>query len=195
MAVYRIYVEKKPGFDAEARHLLDEIVNLLQVKGVTGLRLLNRYDVEGIEKELFDRCVDTVFSEPQVDNASQNPDLTGAAVFASEYLPGQYDQRADSCAQCIQFVSQGERPAVRAARIYVLEGQISPEQLAAVKKYVINPVESREASMAEVDTLQMQYEIPTQVETIEGFTQLEEEGLASFIRQYGLAMDQDDVRF
>ncbi len=195
MAVYRIYVEKKPGFDAEARHLLDEIVNLLQVKGVTGLRLLNRYDVEGIEKELFDRCVDTVFSEPQVDNASQNPDLTGAAVFASEYLPGQYDQRADSCAQCIQFVSQGERPAVRAARIYILEGQISPEQLAAVKKYVINPVESREASMAEVDTLQMQYEIPTQVETIEGFTQLEEEGLASFIRQYGLAMDQDDVRF
>ena len=99
MAVYRIYVEKKPGFDAETRHLLDEIINLLQIKSVTGLRLLNRYDVEGIDKALFDRCVDIVFSEPQVDDACQTPDLTGAAVFASEYLPGQYDQRADSCDQ------------------------------------------------------------------------------------------------
>ena len=195
MAVYRIYVEKKPGFDAEARHLLDEIVNLLQIKSVTGLRLLNRYDVEGIDKALFDRCVDIVFSEPQVDDACQTPDLTGAAVFASEYLPGQYDQRADSCAQCIQFVSQGERPTVRTARVYVLEGQISPEQLNAVKKYVINPVESREASMEKADTLQMQYEIPAEVAILEGFTQLEEEGLSEFIRQYGLAMDQDDIRF
>lgn len=195
MAVYRIFVEKKPGFDAEARHLLEEINSLLQIKSVTGLRLLNRYDVEGIEKQLFDSCVDTVFSEPQVDHACQQPELDGCTVFASEYLPGQYDQRADSCAQCIQFVSQGERPTVRTARIYALEGQVTPEQLAAIKKYVINPVESREASMEQAETLQMQYEIPTEVAVMEGFTQLEEEGLAQFIRQYGLAMDQDDIRF
>ena len=144
---------------------------------------------------MFDQCVPTVFSEPQVDRATEEMDVPGALVFASEYLPGQYDQRADSCAQCIQFVSQGERPTVRTARIYALYGNIRPEELAAIKKYVINPVESREASLESYDTLQVQYDIPTQVETLEGFTQLDEEGLAQFIRTYGLAMDQDDIRY
>ncbi len=195
MAVFRIFVEKKPGFDVEARQLLADINGLLQIGSVEKVRLLNRYDVEGIDRALFDQCVSTVFSEPQVDRATEEMDVPGALVFASEYLPGQYDQRADSCAQCIQFVSQGERPTVRTARIYALYGNIRPEKLAAIKKYVINPVESREASLESYDTLQVQYDIPTQVETLEGFTQLDEEGLAQFIRTYGLAMDQDDIRF
>ncbi len=195
MAVFRIFVEKKPGFDVEARQLLADINGLLQIGSVEKVRLLNRYDVEGIDRALFDQCVPIVFSEPQVDRATEEMDVPGALVFASEYLPGQYDQRADSCAQCIQFVSQGERPTVRTAQIYALYGNIRPEELAAIKKYVINPVESREASLESYDTLQVQYDIPTQVETLEGFTQLDEEGLAQFIRTYGLAMDQDDIRF
>ena len=147
MAVFRIFVEKKPGFDVEARQLLADINGLLQIGSVEKVRLLNRYDVEGIDRALFDQCVPTVFSEPQVDRATEEMDVPGALVFASEYLPGQYDQRADSCAQCIQFVSQGERPTVRTARIYALYGNIRPEDLAAIKKYVINPVECREGSL------------------------------------------------
>ena len=117
MAVFRIFVEKKPGFDVEARQLLADINGLLQIGSVEKVRLLNRYDVEGIDRALFDQCVPTVFSEPQVDRATEEMDVPGALVFASEYLPGQYDQRADSCAQCIQLLSQGERPTVRTARI------------------------------------------------------------------------------
>lgn len=195
MAVYRIYVEKKPGFDAEARQLLSDLSDLLQIQGVERVRLFNRYDVEGIDKALFDQCVNTVFSEPQVDTAYESIDTGDAAVFATEYLPGQYDQRADSCAQCIQFVSQGERPTVRTARVYAIYGSGRANALEAMKKFVINPVESREASLEAYQTLEVQYEIPTTVETLKGFTELEEEGLAQFIRQYGLAMDQDDIRF
>ena len=195
MAVYRIYVEKKPGFDQEARHVLEELQGLQGLRGLTGLRLFNRYDVEGIARELFDQCIDTVFSEPQVDTASETlPELCGP-VLATEYLPGQYDQRADSCAQCIQFVSQGERPTVRTARLYALEGQISQEELEKVEKYLINPVESRKATLDAFDTLQVQYPAPRMVETMEGFTKLEDEELKEFIKKYGLAMDLGDIRF
>ena len=195
MAVYRVYVEKKPGFDQEARHVLEELQGLLGLRGLTGLRLFNRYDVEGIGKELFDQCIDTVFSEPQVDTAYETlPELSGP-VLATEYLPGQYDQRADSCAQCIQFVSQGERPAVRTARLYALEGEISQQELEKVEKYLINPVESRKATLDAFDTLQVQYPAPQMVETMEGFTKLEDEGLKEFIAKYGLAMDLGDIRF
>ena len=186
MAVYRIYVEKKPGFDQEARHVLEELQGLQGLRGLTGLRLFNRYDVEGIARELFDQCIDTVFSEPQVDTASETlPELCGP-VLATEYLPGQYDQRADSCAQCIQFVSQGERPTVRTARLYALEGQISQEELEKVEKYLINPVESRKAALDAFDTLQVQYPAPRMVETMEGFTKLGDEELKEVIKKYAL---------
>ena len=193
--VYRVYVERKPGFDGEAKALLGELRSLLQIDSITGLRLLNRYDVEGISQELFDRCVPTVFSEPQTDNATFALPAWDGAMFAVEYLPGQFDQRADSASECIQLISQGERPVVRSARLYLLEGDITAEQLEAVKKYVINPVEARQADLAEKATLAVEYPIPTTVETLTGFIGLSREQLAEFIAHYGLAMDLDDIAF
>ena len=193
--VYRIYVEKKPGFDVEANGLKNELTGLLGIRSLTGLRLLNRYDVEGIDQALFDQCVSTVFSEPPVDNTyAQLPEHEGTA-FAVEYLPGQFDQRADSAAECIQLISQGERPLVRSARVYLLEGALTDEQLAEIKKYVINPVEAREASLDKKATLKMEYPVPTAVAVLEGFNQLDEEGLKKFIDENGLAMDLGDIKF
>ena len=146
--VFRVYVEKKPGFDVEARQLLAELQDILGISALTNLRLINRYDVEGISRELFEQCVPTVFSEPQSDDASEAmPDANGAQVFAVEFLPGQFDQRADSASECIQLISQGERPTVRSAKVYILEGRLADEQVEAIKLYVINPVEAREASL------------------------------------------------
>ena len=122
--VYRIYVEKKPGFDVEATGLKNELTSLLGIKELSGLRLLNRYDVEGIDEELFNQCADTVFSEPPVDNTYAELPASDGVSFAVEYLPGQFDQRADSAAECIQLISQGERPLVRSARVYLLEGDL-----------------------------------------------------------------------
>ena len=193
--VYRIYVEKKPGFDVEANGLKNELTGLLGIRSLTGLRLLNRYDVEGIDEVLFHQCVSTVFSEPPVDNTyAQLPEHEGTA-FAVEYLPGQFDQRADSAAECIQLISQGERPLVRSARVYLLEGALTDEQLAEIKKYVINPVEAREASLDKKATLKMEYPVPTAVAVLDGFNQLDEEGLKKFIDENGLAMDLGDIKF
>ena len=193
--VYRIYVEKKDGLANEASGLYRELTEMLGIDSLTGVRLYNRYDVENIDKELFDYSVNTVFSEPQLDNVTYSLNTDATAVFAVEYLPGQFDQRADSAAQCIQLISQKDRPLVRTARVYCLYGEISAEQLNAIKKYVINPVESREASLDEVETLVAEYEIPTSVETLEGFIDLNDEGLASLMSKLGLAMDLDDIRF
>ena len=177
--VYRIYVEKKPGFDGEAQGLLHELVDLVGIKSLTGLRLLNRYDVEGIDNVLFQQAVPTVFSEPPVDvTYDKLPEAEN--VFAVEYLPGQFDQRADSASECIQLLSQGERPAVRSARVYLLQGALTEDDLAAIKKYVINPVEAREASLDERTTLKMEFAIPTEVETLTGFTALAEDVLEEF---------------
>ncbi|MGN1001134.1 MAG: phosphoribosylformylglycinamidine synthase [Oscillospiraceae bacterium] len=193
--VYRVFVEKKPGLDQEARSLKNEINNILGIRSVTGLRLLNRYDVENIDEALFVRSVSTVFSEPQLDNVCREPDPAGGVMFAVEYLPGQFDQRADSAAQCIQILSQGERPTVRSARVYILSGSVSPAELDAIKKHVINPVEAREASLDKPETLAMDYTVPDAVATLEGFTGLEDEGLAALIARLGLAMDLGDIRF
>ena len=192
--VYRVYVEKKPGLRHAADSLKEELRAFLGIRELTDLRLFNRYDVENIEKPLFDYAVGTVFSEPQQDEVYDAlPEMDGK-VFAVEYLPGQYDQRADSAAQCIQIISQGERPTVRTARVYVLFGDLTDEQVAAVKKYVINPVESREASLAPVDTLKIQYDIPETVATLEGFNALDDAGLEQFIAKNGLAMDFGDIK-
>ena len=192
--VYRVYVEKKEALANEARALLENLREFLGIRSLTGIRLLNRYDLENINRELFDYAVKTVLSEPQLDTVSYDPP-EGGTVFAVEYLPGQYDQRADSAAQCIQILSQGERPVVRTARVYVLEGTLTEEQTAAIKKYVINPVESREASLALPQTLQMEYDIPTTVRTIEGFIAMNGAALDTLRDELGLAMDLDDLQY
>ncbi|WP_419026193.1 phosphoribosylformylglycinamidine synthase [Emergencia sp.] len=194
--VYRIYVEKKREFAHEAASLKSEIVKLLQIDGLEELRIVNRYDVENLDKSLFDYAVGTVFSEPQVDIASENLDFSMADhVFAVEYLPGQFDQRANSAAECIQIISKGERPTVRTAKVYMLSGSLSAEELTEIKKYVINPVEAREAALEEFDTLKVDYEIPTEVAVLDGFNQMNEEQLTAFLGDYGLAMDLADLKF
>ena len=193
--VYRIYVEKKEGLTHEATSLFKELTEMLGINTLTQVRLYNRYDVENIDKDLFDYSVNTVFSEPQLDNVTYSLNDDGAIIFAVEYLPGQFDQRADSAAQCIQLISQKERPLVRTAKVYCLYGDISDEQLTAIKKYVINPVESREASLDEVKTLVAEYEIPVSVATLDGFIDLDDSGLSMLINKLGLAMDIDDIRF
>ena len=194
--VYRVYVEKKPGLAHEAQSLKNDLKHLLGIERLTDVRLLNRYDVENIDADLFEHLKTTVFGEPQLDNVTEElPDAEGAIVFAAEYLPGQFDQRADSASQCIQLISKGERPLVRTARVYYLYGDLTDSDLAAVKKYVINPVESREASLAPFSTLKMDYDQPPMVETLHGFLDLDESGLDAFVKKYGLAMDDDDLKF
>lgn len=194
--VFRVFVEKKSALAHEAAVLLHELHTLLGMHEITSLRIVNRYDVEHIELSLFDSAKRTVFSEPQTDIVSD--ELTVAAdeqVFAVEYLPGQFDQRADSAAQCIQLISRGDRPVVKTARVYLLGGGISGGQLDAVKKYVINPVESREASLAQPTTLALLCAAPEGVEVLNGFCRLEENGLREFAASRGLAMDDDDLAF
>ena len=194
--VFRVYVEKKPGFDVAAQQLANELRTILGIEALKNVRLVNRYDVEDISEELFAQATPTVFSEPQVDNVYADlPDFGSDTVFAVEYLPGQFDQRADSAAECIQLISQGERPLVRSARVYLLEGTLTDEQVAEIKKYVINPVEAREASLDTKQTLKMEYPVPAPVKVLEGFNQLDEEQLKKFIADNGLAMDLGDIEF
>ena len=192
--VYRVYVEKKPGQTVEADGLLREIHDFLQIKALDSVRVLNRYDAENLTKELFDYAVSTVFSEPQVDNVSFDvPE--GAMVFAVEPLPGQFDQRADSAAQCIQILGQCERPIVRSAKVYVLEGALTEVDIAAIKKHVINPVECREAALETPETLNVEYAVPQSVATVEGFIAMDETALSELLDKLGLAMDLDDLKF
>ena len=193
--VYRIFVEKKKELANEAKALLSDARSLLGIDALTDVRVINRYDAENITADLFDYAKQTVFSEPQLDVVSEDPDLSGAYVFAVEFLPGQFDQRADSAAQCIQIISTGDRPLVRTAKVYALYGALTDAQIAEIKKYVINPVEAREAALEKPETLQISYEIPTAVQTMEGFLQYSREELEGFIKQYGLAMDIDDILF
>ena len=193
--VYRIFVEKKKELANEAKALLNDANTLLGITSLKDVRVINRYDAENITEELFDYAVKTVFSEPQLDIASKEISLEGATVFAVEFLPGQFDQRADSAAQCIQIISQGERPTVRSAKVYALYGELRETEIAEIKKYVINPVEAREATMEKYDTLKANYEIPTTVKTLDGFINLDRSGLEAFVKEYGLAMDADDIAF
>ena len=193
--VYRVFVEKKEGLDNEAKGLLNEARTLLGMERLENVRLFNRYDAENITEDLFRYAVKTVFSEPQLDTASASIQLPGAYVFAVEALPGQFDQRADSAAQCIQIISQGERPLIRTAKVYALYGALTDGDIREFKKYVINPVECREASLDVPETLAIRYDIPTEVATLTDFTKLSRDELADFIASYGLAMDLDDIAF
>ena len=192
--VYRVYVEKKQGQTHDADSLLREVKDFLQIKSLTAVRVLNRYDCEGIDRAQFDYAVNAVFSEPQVDDVSYAAP-NGSIVFAVEPLPGQFDQRADSAAQCIQILFQCERPVVRSAKVYVLEGNLSDADVAAIKKHVINAVESREASLDTVETLAAQYDTPDSVATVDGFIAMDDAGLSELLNKLGLAMDLDDLKF
>ena len=196
--VFRVYVEKKPGLANEAAALKSDAKTLLGIKGLEEVRILNRYDAENIDAQLFDDCIYKVFAEPQLDNTSESQyKLLGAGeaacVFAVEALPGQFDQRADSAEQCIQILSQGERPTVKFARVYALYGDLSEADINAIKGYVINPVETREASLDKPETLEQKYDIPEEVETLTGFTAMADDALAGYIRDMGLAMDEADL--
>ncbi|MEE1284636.1 MAG: phosphoribosylformylglycinamidine synthase [Acutalibacteraceae bacterium] len=193
--VYRVYVEKKKELAHEAKALLGDARGLLGINNLEDVRVINRYDAENITEELFNYAIKTVFSEPQLDIATAEVDLEGATVFAVEFLPGQFDQRADSAAQCIQIISQGDRPTIKSAKVYALYGDLTAEDIAEIKKHVINPVEAREATLEKYDTLAMQYDIPTEVKTLEGFIDLDRAGLESFVKEFGLAMDADDIAF
>ena len=192
--VYRIYVEKKKPLATAARALCRDIRTFLGISALEDVRLLNRYDVEGIDGATFDHAVNTVFSEPQADDVyTELPAGEGDAVFAVEYLPGQYDQRADSAAQCVQIISLGERPTVRTARVYLLRGELTEAQVAAIEKYVINPVDSRLAALELPETLTVDYGMPDSVEILHGFRDMDEAALTRFIADRGLAMDLGDI--
>ncbi|MBE6915700.1 MAG: phosphoribosylformylglycinamidine synthase [Ruminococcaceae bacterium] len=193
--VYRIFVEKKPGLDNEAKGLLSEAKNLLGIESLEDIRLFNRYDAENITEELFDYAVKTVFSEPQLDNVSTSVEIPEAVVFAVEALPGQFDQRADSAAQCIQIISQGDRPIIRTAKVYALYGSLTDADIKAFKHHVINAVESREADLAKPETLAVEYAAPETVATIDGFITMDDTALKTLLDEKGLAMDLDDLKF
>lgn len=193
--VFRVYVEKKPGFDVEAANLANELRDVLGLTGLDRVRIINRYDAQGLDSKLFEAAIPTVFSEPPVDTATRElPDLKNAQVFAVEYLPGQFDQRAESASQCIQLLSQGTRPDVRTAKIYALYGNLSPEDLRAVRHYVINPVDAHETGLETRETLKTEVKTPADVEVIDGFNELDDAGLQHFIDERGLAMDLGDAK-
>ena len=198
--VYRIFVEKRPGLANEAAGFLSDVKTLLGIDGLKDVRVINRYDVQNIEETLFEESISKVFSEPQVDRtAKELTDLVGkdgwSYVFAVEALPGQFDQRADSAEQCIQIISQEDRPLIRFARVYVLYGDLQEEDIAAIKDHIINPVETREAALEKPETLEMEYEIPEKVAILTGFIDMDKNARNLCIEKYGLAMDEADLEF
>lgn len=197
MSIKRLFVEKKKGFDIEAQALKDDLVQNLGLTGLENVRVINRYDIDGITDEELQVVLPVVYAEPQVDNVTfENIDIPASdKYFASEYLPGQFDQRADSAAQCTQIMTEGEKPVVRTAKIVILSGDISDEELEAAKNYSINPVEARPASMDKPLTLNDKLEEPADVITIDGFISMDDGDLEKMIADLGLAMDEDDIRF
>ena len=195
--VKRLLVEKREGFDLEAKALMKDLKDSLHIDCIEDLRLLNRYDIEGLSDEICDSASKTIFSEPNLDvvykeDVEYDKD---AKVFAVEYLPGQYDQRADWAAQCVQIINEGQRPNINSAKLYILTGDIDDELFAKIKAYVINPVDSREASLEKPETLELETEIPTEVATIEGFIDFSMEELETFLKEQGLAMTIDDLKY
>ena len=195
--VKRLLVEKREGFDLEAKALMKDLKDSLHIDCIDDLRLLNRYDIEGLSDEICDSASKTIFSEPNLDvvykeDVEYDKD---AKVFAVEYLPGQYDQRADWAAQCVQIINEGQRPNINSAKLYILTGDIDDELFAKIKSYVINPVDSREASLEKPETLELETEIPTEVATIEGFIDFSMEELETFLKEQGLAMTIDDLKY
>ena len=198
MSVYRCYSKKKEGFDVEAQGLCKQLREQLGIGALLAVDILNRYDVDRIDRAVYERAKDIVFSEPQVDVVYDEdwpmPRIAGAC-FAVEALPGQFDQRSDSAAQCIQLMAGVERPLVAYAKVYFLKGALSQEDLDKIKGFLINPVESREASMDKPDTLVREHAAPDHVDAVEGFTAMDEPALSALLDKLGLAMDLDDLKF
>ena len=195
--VIRVFVEKKPGFDVEAQQLKTDLEQNLGISALSGVRLVNRYDISGLSPEEFAAARGTIFSELNVDNAydEEYPLPQGCRVFAMEYLPGQYDQRADSAAQCIQLLTRGERPQVLTARMVVLQGDITGEEFDRIQKYLVNPVESRLASLDKPETLEMKAETPPDVARVAGFITWDDGALQSYYQSMGFAMSLEDLFF
>lgn len=197
MSLFRIYVEKKPQFAVEAKSILNDVKSALMMNELESLRIINRYDAENISGDDFKLATPTVFSEPAVDVIySKLPEIkSNEKIFAVEYLPGQFDQRADSCAQCISLLTQCERPTIKSAKVFIASGNLSEDDISKLKSYLINPVESREASLDEVSTLKVNYEIPETVPFLDGFIYANENDLKNMLDEYGFAMDLDDIKF
>ncbi|HJC63950.1 MAG TPA: phosphoribosylformylglycinamidine synthase, partial [Candidatus Blautia merdavium] len=193
-SVKRVYVEKKPDFAVKANELKHEIDSYLGIKDVTGVRVLIRYDVENISDEVFEKACTCVFSEPPVDILFKETFDTaeGAKIFSVEYLPGQFDQRADSAVQCVQFLKEDENPIIRSATTYVIEGSVSEEELEAIKNHCINPVDSREADAAKPETLVTNFDEPADVKIFDGFVEMEETALKELYDSLNLAMTFKD---
>ncbi|MFR5545096.1 MAG: phosphoribosylformylglycinamidine synthase, partial [Intestinibacter bartlettii] len=195
--VKRLLVEKREGFDLEAKALMKDLKDSLHIDCIDNLRLLNRYDIEGLSDEVCEYASKTIFSEPNLDivyneNVEYDKD---AKVFAVEYLPGQYDQRADWAAQCVQIINEGQRPNINSAKLYILSGEIDDKLFDKIKSYIINPVDSREANLEKPATLEIKTDIPTEVETITGFIDFDKKELENFLNKQGLAMTIEDLEY
>ena len=195
--VKRLLVGKREGFDLEAKALMKDLKDSLHIDCIDNLRLLNRYDIEGLSDEVCEYASKTIFSEPNLDivyneNVEYDKD---AKVFAVEYLPGQYDQRADWAAQCVQIINEGQRPNINSAKLYILSGEIDDKLFDKIKSYIINPVDSREANLEKPETLEIKTDIPTEVETITGFIDFDKKELENFLNKQGLAMTLEDLEY
>ncbi len=195
--IQRLYVEKKKGFDIEAQAFFQDLKTNLGISNLENLRLLNRYDISGISEREFMSAKRSILSEPPVDHIYKEPIQEGKdeTIFGIEYLPGQYDQRADSAAQCIQIITRKKRPVVSAARIFVLKGRLTNRDIDRIKNYLINPVDSREASLRIPEDLEMDFMIPEDIKKITGFRSFSKDKLNTLIKSMGLAMNLEDILF
>lgn len=192
--LYTIFVEKKEEFAVEAKNLLSELHSFLSINSLTGLRIINRYYIENISEELLNTSIDAIFAEPQLDTVSRELAINDAKLFAVEFLPGQFDQRADSAMQCLEIISKGEKPIVTSAKVYALYGDLNEAQVEKIKNYVINPVEARLSELKPPETIIASYAEPADVEILEDFTSLDENGLCCMLQDLGLAMDINDLK-
>ncbi len=195
--VKRVFVEKKKGFDVEAHGLYLDIKENLSISGLESVRIINRYDSEGLAQDEYEKAKTSIFSEPPVDDVYDEKIEINSEdkVIAIEYLPGQYDQRADSASQCIQILTQGERPKIKVAKLIVLKGKISTDEYEKIKNYCINPVESQEASLEKPDTLDTEVEVPEDIKVLEGFISKDDDELKEFMNDMGFAMSFEDLKF
>lgn len=193
--VNRVFVEKKDGFDLESKAMQSDILDSLHIS-VEGLRVINRYDIEGIGQDVYKKVAETILSEPNLDNVyyEEVPTRGHERMFAIEYLPGQYDQRADWAAMCAEIVNDGNRPIINSSKLIIIGSSISDEEFAKIKDFSINAVDSREASLDKPETLEMVYDLPESVATMDGFIDLDQAGLESFLAELGLAMTIDDLK-
>jgi len=194
MSVFRVYVEKKDGFNVEAKRMESELKDFLHIKSVNSVRILNRYDIEHISKEAYKNALSTIFSEPQSDVLVEGDvQFNDEFVFAVSYLKGQYDQRADSCEQCLRILDSTVKPTVQTAKVYLISGKLTEAEKEKIKSSVINLVEAEEVSLEKQETLEMIYPVPEDVKVLEGFTEFNKEALEDFRKAQGLAMSLEDL--